>query len=688
MGARAHAVSTSAVLICALLHAAPAPAFTQRISVGADGRQADAASRTPSISADGRYVAFVSEADGLIPGEGSSWDVFVRDRSAGMTRLVSQTDSEGPSNGDSFLPSISADGRYVAFVSRASNLAPGDTDLFTNDVYVRDLIAGTTELVSVAMGGEEPNSASTEPAISDDGRHVAFSSFSSNLVPGDSNGRPDIFVRDLDARTTERVNVSNAGDQATGDSSRPAIDAHGRFVAFLSHSANLVADDTNGLPSPSGPSGQGDTFVRDRLTERTERVSVDSLGAQANGLSFSPDMSGDGRFISFKSFASNLVDGDTNHVDDVFLHDRGTGTTERVNVSSSAGQAGAGSFSGPTSVSDDGRFVAFGSSARNLVARRTAGAVQAFRRDRRTGRTQLVSVGTTWQEAEDGVFGVALSRDGQVVAFDSFGENLVWRDTNLTSDVFIHTATAGAVPTCDESRATIMGTSGDDQIVGTPGPDVIVGLGGDDVITGAAGSDTICGDGGGDDRVTVDDGDDTLTGGDGDDVLIGQGGNDRLEGSDSDDVLLGGVGDDRLSGSQGNDLLKGDADADALVGGDGSDRLRGNSGPDVLDGQTGQDGLLGGSGADRLEGGADDDQIEGEYGDDRLSGVDGADRMSGGAGADILEGGNGNDSLAGGVADDRLYGDDGDDVLDGGTHVAGDLCRQGAGIGSVERCEL
>ncbi len=677
-------------LVCTMLlaYAAPAQGFTERVSLGDGEQQAEAASRTPSMSADGRYVAFVSEADHLVVGEGTWWDIFVRDRLTGTTVLVSQTNSEGPSNGDSFLPSISADGRYVAFVSRASNLASGDTDFHINDVYVRDLRTGTTELVSTALGRDEPDSASTFPAISGDGRHVAFQSSSSNLVAGDSNGRADIFVRDLEGDTTDRVNLSSAGDQATRESFRPAIDAQGRFVAFLSHSPNLVAGDTTEPPGSSSPPDQGDVFVRDRETDRTERVSVSSEGDEATHLSLSPAISGDGRFVSFKSLASNLVDGDTNQVDDVFLHDRDTDATERVNLSGSEQQADAGGFSGATSVSDDGRFVAFGSSARNLVARRTNGSVQAFRRDRRDGTTRLVSVGSTWQEAEDGVYWLDMASAGDFVAFDSFADNLVRRDTNFTSDVFVHTVNPRSVPTCDESQATIAGTRNDDQIVGTPGPDVIVGLGGNDSINGGGGNDTICGDGGGDDRTPDDDGSDDLAGGDGDDVLIGQGREDRLKGSAGDDVLLGGVGDDGLSGSLGSDVLVGNPGVDALTAGSGDDRLKGDSGVDVLDGQGGQDALWGGSGADRLAGGSSDDYLEGEFGDDRLTGAQGADRMSGGSGADMLAGGDGNDSLAGGVADDRLYGNDGDDGLDGGTHLLGDRCRQGLGTGALEHCEL
>jgi Ca2+-binding RTX toxin-like protein len=663
----------------------PAAAFTERVSLSASGFEAQGAARTPSISADGRYVAFVSEDDHMAPGEGPFWDIFVRDRLMRTTVLVSRTNAGGPSDGDSFLPSISADGRYVAFASRASNLAPGDGDAFT-DVFVRDLLLGETTLASAAPAGQEPDSASTEPAISDDGRHVAFKSLSGNLVTGDTNGRDDIFVRDLDARATERVSVSTGGEQAGHDSASPAINATGRFVAFVSHASTLVPGDTNGPTGPGGPSRQGDVFVRDRVTDTTQRVSVDSGGRQANGDSFSPAISGDGRFVAFKSYASNLVAHDTNQVGDVFLHDGRAATTERVDVSSSGAEANGDTFSGPASVSDTGRYVAFGSSASNLVRRPTLG-IQAFQRDRQQGTTRIVSVGTTWQPADGGVFGIDMTPDGRQVAFDSFANNLVWRDRNATSDVFVHTPAPRRTPACDELSATIMGTAKHDDITGTPGPDVIVGLGGGDMIDGAGGDDTICGDGGVDDRRTQDDGGDVLKGGNGDDVLIGQGGDDTLKGSAGVDALLGGVGDDVVSGSDGDDLLAGNAGIDALTGGDGHDRLSGDSGEDLLDGQSGQDTLWGGSGPDRLKGGPDVDRLEGQHGDDRLTGADGGDWLTGGAGMDILDGGRGDDQLFGGMADDRLYGSDGDDDLDGGTHVSGDLCQPGPGGGTVRHCE-
>jgi len=680
-------VAVLAGCAAALLTQGPAAsAFTERVSLGADGRQAGAASRSPSISSDGRYVAFVSEADDLTAGEGPFWDVYVRDRVTGETELVSRPTAGTAANGDSFLPSISDDGRWVAFVSRASNLAAGDTDFHINDVFVRDLDAGTTSLVSAATGFAEPDGSSTQPALSGDGRFVAFTSTSTNLVAGDANGRADVFVRDLVTDTTTLVSVSDSGLQGDKDSSRPAIDARGRSVAFLSHASNLVPLDTNGLPGPAAPTDLGDVFVRDRSSAHTERVSLDDAGREANGLSFSPSISADGRYVAFKSYASNLVIGDDNGLDGVFLRDRQTDTTEQVDVDGAGRQADGASFSGPTSVSADGRFVAFGSSARNLVRRATNGAVQAFRRDRRRGSTQLISVGSTWQQADDGVFGVAMTDEGKAVAFDSFAP-LVWRDTNFTSDVFVHVVGPQPAPTCDGAAATMVGTAQDDRITGTPGPDVIVGGGGADRIDGRGGSDTICGDGGGDDRQTADDAPDRLEGGDGDDVLVGQGGADALKGSGGQDVLVGGVGEDTLSGATGDDLLAGSAGADALTGGDGADRLRGDSGPDALDAQGGQDLLWGGSGADRLKGGPGEDRLEGEYGDDHLTGAGGADWLVGGNGADLLEGGDEADSLRGGMADDRLYGDGGDDALDGGTHFTGDLCRQGPGTGMLIHCE-
>jgi Tol biopolymer transport system component len=330
-------------------------AVTERVSVSSAGEEGNGVSWSPSITADGRYVAFMSHASNLVPGDTNATpDAFVHDRLTGTTERVSVSSAGEEGNGASWVPSLSADGRYVAFPSAASNLVPGDTNA-TSDIFVHDRLTGTTERVSVSSAGEEGNGDSGWPSISADGRYVAFGSDASNLVPGDTNATPDIFVHDRLTGTTERVSVSSAGEEGNGGNWWPSISADGRYVAFLSDASNLVPGDTNGY----------DIFVHDRLTGTTERVSVSSAGEEGNGGNWWPSISADGRYVAFLSDASNLVPGDTNGYKDVFVHDRLTGTTERVSVSS-AGEEGNG-VSGYPSISADGRHVVFESDASNLV---------------------------------------------------------------------------------------------------------------------------------------------------------------------------------------------------------------------------------------------------------------------------------------------------------------------------------
>jgi Tol biopolymer transport system component len=251
-------------------------------------------------------------------------------------------------------------------------------------VFVRDRVARTTERVSVSTTGIEANRHSDLDAISPDGRFVVFSSLASNLVPADTNRQEDVFVRDRLTGTTERVSVGNGGEQARGRSDWGSISADGRFVAFHSSASNLVAGDTN---------KRWDVFVRDRLTGTTERVSVNGGGKQGNRSSRAPKVSGDGRFVAFNSTASNLVAHDTNKTSDVFVRDRLNGTTERVSVNSAAKQAKGKSFG--RSTTPDMRFVAFDSLASNLVPRDKNKTWDVFLRDRLTGTTELVSAART-----------------------------------------------------------------------------------------------------------------------------------------------------------------------------------------------------------------------------------------------------------------------------------------------------
>jgi Tol biopolymer transport system component len=263
-------------------------------------------------------VAFESHATNLVPGDtNNAHDVFVRDREAGPIERVPLAADGGRANGESYSPSLSADGRFVAFESYATDLVPGDTN-GQRDIFVRDRQAGTTERVSLTADGAQAGGNSTSLSLSADGRFVAFVS-GDNLVPGDTNGVTDVFVRDRQAGVTERVSVGAGGAQADEASSLPSLSADGRLVAFVSDAANLVPGDTN---------GQRDIFVRDRQAGTTERVSLTADGAQAGGAtgsssrSLSPSLSADGRFVTFDSVAANLVPGDTNNAPDVFVHAR------------------------------------------------------------------------------------------------------------------------------------------------------------------------------------------------------------------------------------------------------------------------------------------------------------------------------------------------------------------------------
>jgi Tol biopolymer transport system component len=369
-------------------------ATTETLAVSINVGQTPVDSAEPAISADGQWVVFVTAGQ-----------VFARSRVTGAAELVSATAEGGPANRDCRLPAISADGRFVAFQSGATNLAPGDTNN-AGDVFVRDRRTGITELVSVAGDGAPARALSLSPAISADGRFIAFESTADNLVPGQAGG---IFVRDRQIGTTECVSVAADGGPANGWSLSPAISADGRFVAFDSEASNLVVGDTNGQP---------DVFVRDRQTGRTEIVSVSTTGQPAGGES--PVLSADGRFVAFQSDATNLVPG---YEGGIFVRDRETGKMEIVSVTATGGAADDGCWA-PV-VSADGRFVAFASSADNLVPGDVYGGL--FVRDRTTGTTEWVAYGDS----------PAISGDGRFVAFQSWADNLVVGDTNGKVDVFV-----------------------------------------------------------------------------------------------------------------------------------------------------------------------------------------------------------------------------------------------------------
>ena len=404
-------------------------ASIERVSVASDESQANSASQDPSISADGRYVAFASMANNLVSGDTNGLpDVFVRDRQAGTTERVSLTSGgvQSIGTGGCFSPAISADGRYVAFVSLASDLVPSEGSGY--DVFLRDRVGGTTILVSAADDETPADGDCKRPAVSADGRYVAFESEATNLIGAgvDSNGVMDIYVRDVTGGTTTRVSVSDTEVQAGAGSWLPSISDDGRYVAFQSDASNLVAGDTN---------GRGDIFVRDVTGGTTTRVSVTDGEAEANEESLVCDVSADGTHVAFESYASNLsTPGGAAGGRDIYVRDLTAGTTTWV--SRTRGDTPSNGASVHPSVSSDGRYVSFASSAANLVAGDTNENQDVFVRDVTAGTTTRVNISTSGAETFAGDQD-CISDDGAAVAFYSDAPNLVAADTNSTSDIFV-----------------------------------------------------------------------------------------------------------------------------------------------------------------------------------------------------------------------------------------------------------
>lgn len=291
-----------------------------------------------AMSADGRYVLIASDAPDLVTGDTNGLqDIFLKDMNTGSIRRISLSSAGTQGNNASYLPGVSGDGLKMIYTSVATNLVTGDTNGFA-DLFLTELPQGTTTRIGVSTAGVAPNADIAWGQISSDGRFVVFLSGASNLVSGDTNGFTDVFVRDLTAGTTERVSLSSAGAQANGQSAITmggAISWNGRYVVFTSSATNLVTGDTN---------AQDDVFVRDRLLGTTTRVSISTQGAQANSFIGNGVCSHGGRYVFFDSDATNLVTGDTNASTDIFVHDRVTGTTRQLSRNA-AGQIGNGTSS-------------------------------------------------------------------------------------------------------------------------------------------------------------------------------------------------------------------------------------------------------------------------------------------------------------------------------------------------------
>jgi uncharacterized repeat protein (TIGR01451 family) len=426
-----------ALLIVSLLSSETAlahpPGVTERVSVDSAGNEGNDASGISAISADGRFVAFGSAATNLIAGGNLPFNIFVHDRLAGTTDVVSVSSSGRQGEGLSSSPDISDDGRFVAFDSDAANLVRGDRNNIT-DVFRHDRTTGQTILVSVSSDGQQGDASSHAPAISADGRFIVFHA-NSSLTAEDTNDTTDVYVRDVQAGTTTLVSVSFDGTSAGNNTSFiQDISAEGRFVAFVSDATNLIPNDVDDF--------EANVYVRDLVAGTTELVSVGTDGTRATvGFFDSPAISADGRFVAFSTFTS-LVPEDTRAFSlDIYLRDRLNNTTELISVNSDEVQ-GDGRSAGP-SISADGRFVAFESDSANFAfPDEPSGGFfpdeDIFVRDRQTGTTVRVSESSSGEEGNARSLGGTISADGLVTAFSSDASNLVPNDTNFVTDIFVH----------------------------------------------------------------------------------------------------------------------------------------------------------------------------------------------------------------------------------------------------------
>lgn len=337
---------------------------TKLVSANSFGIEGDDYSFAPAVSGNGRYIAYQSLADNLVPGDNNGvYDIFVYDRETSLNTRISPTTRDGMDALFNSVPSISHDGRYITYFTQARN--PDVICCSESTIVVYDQNTGVTRPILITGEDSTKRYWKYNPSISGDGRFIAFE------YRQDVSAVPvEIMVHDRDTGTTSRVSISSAGDAPDASSVYPAISADGRYVAFASIATNLVDGDDNGM---------SDIFVHDHISATTNRVNVDNEGNEANLHSRQPAISGDGRYITFMSEASNLVDDDSNGVVDAFLHDRQSGTTRRVSLSPTGAESDGESYE-PVAISTDGRYVSFASDATNLMANDNNGYADVFLR--------------------------------------------------------------------------------------------------------------------------------------------------------------------------------------------------------------------------------------------------------------------------------------------------------------------
>lgn len=568
---------------------------------------------------------------------------------------------------------------------------------------------------SLTASSAEPNAASQAPVFATNNT-LSFWGGATNLVSGDTNARVDIFLKDLSSGTVTRLSTSSGGVQINGNSYSPAFSSDGNIVAFHSDATNLVGSDTNNT---------NDVFVKNLTTGVVTRVSTGNGDVQGNGSATDASISADGNLVVFRSYASNLVSGDTNGERDIFLKNISTGITTRMSADAGGVEGNAGSDK-PV-ISADGSKVAFWSLASNLAAGDTNGTYDVFIKDVVTGAVTIASSDAGGTIGNLGSFDPVFSPDGTKVAYRTFSNNLILGDGNGASDIFVKDLTSGILTliSCAADGVTFGNADSFSPVFSPDGTKVAFAsrasnlVSGDtngmmdifvkDLTTGetirvsrtpegtqpfrdcfqpvwspdgskiafhTASANLVGGDAnnafdvyvvGLEGQLTIPgtDGDDSETGGAADDSIYGGLGNDTLDGGAGNDLVDGGPGDDVIYGGPGINYLIGGDGNDSVIGGPGIDSMEGNAGNDTLEGNGGDDTLDGGADNDSLMGGAGFDSLLGGVGDDYLSGGTDSDFMDGGAGMDTLYGGDGNEIMTGGADNDLLYGEAGNDRVVG-----------------------
>jgi Tol biopolymer transport system component len=399
----------------------------ERVSVSATGNPGDSASYNPSVSADGRYVAFQSRATNLVPGVGNGHDqIFVCDRRSKTIILASIGYDGYAGDGDSVQPSMSADGRYVVFESFASNLVRSGTGI--SGTFLRDLASSTTSLISVNPSGYPGNNYSFGGTVSADGRFVAFSSASTDLVSPATSGN-QVFLRDRHTNTTTLISVDSSGNPGNDDSYGGDISSDGHYVGFWSSATNIV-------PGTVGDHYNMQVFIRNLQSNTTTLVSTDYKGNPGKGMSLGAGVSSDGRYVVFGSDSSDLVPGYSGFLTQVFVHDCQANSTKMVSVDSNGHQMAG--YSQCASISPDGHYIAFASFVQPPIGGKWY--IQVYVRNLQDGTTTIISTDPTGKPCDaTNCWGTGISAYGNHIAFASDATNLIPGNSNGTFDVFVAT---------------------------------------------------------------------------------------------------------------------------------------------------------------------------------------------------------------------------------------------------------